>query len=78
MFFAASILDNGTEINIPIRTNNVFTRCPGCGKPLSVNLENLLDDGISNLEDTYIYCRNPRCGGKTVAARIPGAKGRSL
>jgi hypothetical protein len=69
MFYAKTTLSDGAEISVT--THNVYTHCPSCGIELAVNLDNVLRDGIGNLEDTWIFCRNVTCGGKTISVCIP-------
>lgn len=42
-----------------IEDSNVFTACPICGKEHAVDLVGVLQDGISDLYGTAVYC--PEC-----------------
>ena len=69
MFFVKEKLSDAVEVSVEITDENVFTRCPGCGDEVSVDLAELFSDGVSDLYGTAVYCdecsrkiRNERCG----------------
>lgn len=45
-----------------IEEDNVFTKCPRCGREIQINLANTLVDGQLDLYGTSIYCH--RCSEK--------------
>lgn len=47
---------------VEITPENVFTKCPGCGKEHKVNLEDILKDPDTCLYSTAVYC--PACSQK--------------
>ena len=42
-----------------IREDNVFTRCPECGREHAVDLQEMLKGGDADLYGTQVYC--PEC-----------------
>lgn len=50
----------GRKVNI--REDNVFTRCPACGKEHAVDIVELFSGGDIDLYGTAIYC--PECAEK--------------
>ena len=69
MFYVKTQLTEETTLTTEITDENVFTRCPGCGDEVSVDLAELFSDGESDLYGTAVYCeecsrkiRNERCG----------------
>lgn len=48
---------NGRKLEIT--EDNVFTRCPVCGKEFTVDVSELFQDGDIDLYGTSIYC--PEC-----------------
>jgi len=69
MFYVKEKLNDAVEATVEITDENVFTRCPGCGDEVSVDLAELFSDGESDLYGTAVYCkecsrkiRNERCG----------------
>lgn len=57
MFYVKERLSDTTEVSIEINDENVFTRCPGCGSEVSIDLAELLSDGESDLFGTAVYCK---------------------
>lgn len=69
MFYVKEKLSDAVAVSIEITDENVFTRCPGCGDEVSVDLAELFSDGESDLYGTAVYCdecsrkiRNERYG----------------
>lgn len=52
----------GTEINVEICDNNVFTVCPECGKEHAVDLTKIFTHGDGSFYATRAYC--PKCSAK--------------
>lgn len=48
-----------------IEADNVFTACPICGKEHAVDLASILQDGMSDLYGTAVFC--PDCARKHAA-----------
>ena len=59
-YYVKAITENGGEIRIPITEDNVFTRCPQCGKEHWVS--NFIDivqgDEDFDLYGTQTYCES--------------------
>jgi hypothetical protein len=56
MFYVKEKLTGAVEVSIEISDENVFTRCPGCGDEVSIDLAKLFSDGESDLYGTAVYC----------------------
>lgn len=54
MFYVKSQINEEMTASIEIHDNNVFTRCPVCGKEKQVDIQDVLQDG--DLYGTAIYC----------------------
>ena len=52
-------LKDKREHKLFIEADNVFTACPICGKEHAVDLVGVLQDGMSDLYGTEVYC--PEC-----------------
>lgn len=61
MFYIKERLHDGAEIKIEITDENVFCRCPLCGREVAVDLENVLSSG-GGLYGTSVFCE--RCAEK--------------
>ena len=69
MFYVKERLNDAVEMNVEITDENVFTRCPGCGDEVCVDLAELFGgDEDCDLYGTAVYCeecsrkiRNERC-----------------
>ena len=55
MFYTKLKLNNRT-IKLPIKTNNIFAVCPGCGKEVEVNWLNAMMSKPEDIECIDIYC----------------------
>ncbi len=64
MFYLKQRLFGDTTILREIHADNVYTRCPCCGKEFTVDLAAVLRDGASGLEDTVVLC--DECSGDTL------------
>ena len=56
MFYVKERLSDILKVTVEITDKNVFTRCPGCGNEVSVDLAELFSDGESDLYGTAVYC----------------------
>ena len=56
MFYLKTELANSKVVKIDITDENVFTRCPDCGRELPVDLVEILSDGEGDLFSTSITC----------------------
>ena len=56
MFYLKTKLANGKVIKTNITDENVFTRCPDCGRELPVDLVEVVADGEGDLFSTSIIC----------------------
>lgn len=58
MFYVKEAINDTMEITIEINDENVFCRCPVCGREVSVNLEDVLGDGKGDLFGTAVMCED--------------------
>ena len=56
MFYIKTELPDGKTVKTEVTDENVFTRCPGCGDEVSVDLAELFSDSESDLYGTAVYC----------------------
>lgn len=56
MFYLKAKLANGKVVRTDITDENVFTRCPDCGRELSIDLVEVFSDGEGDLFSTSIIC----------------------
>ena len=56
MFYIKTKQYCGKTINIEITDENVFTRCPGCGREMPVDLAEIFADAEGDLFSTKIFC----------------------
>lgn len=61
MFYAVC-RHEGLQVQVPIRKDNVVTRCVKCGKALHVDLEDLFEAGDVHLDTTGVVCE--KCSGE--------------
>lgn len=63
MFYVKTKVNGETTITTEITDENVFTRCPKCGKEFDVHLSGVLTNG-GDLCGTTVYCAE--CSAKKV------------
>ena len=56
MFYIKTQISDAAELNVEIQDDNVFTRCPACGREFAIDIAELLQDGESDLYGTAVYC----------------------
>ena len=66
MFYVKERINEGAEISIDITDENVFCRCPICGREVLVDLEDVLGDGNGDLFGTSVMCED--CSRKLMEA----------
>ena len=54
MFYIKTELPDGKTVKTEVTDENVFTRCPGCGDEVSVDLAELFSDSESDLYGTCL------------------------
>lgn len=57
MFYTKIKISEGTTLTTELTDENVFTRCPECGKEVAIDLCDVFADG-GDLFGTAIYCSN--------------------
>ena len=61
MFYVRERIGDAVEVSVEINDENVFTRCPRCGKEVPVDLAELFHcDEDSDLYGTGVFC--DECG----------------
>ena len=56
MFYIKTKQHSGKMVSTEITDENVFTRCPGCGREMPVDLADIFADGEGDLFSTKIFC----------------------
>jgi|GEM_PF-190859 len=56
MFYLKTKMPNGEVVKTEITDENVYTRCPDCGRELPVDLVEIFSDGKGDLYSTNIIC----------------------
>ena len=56
MFYIKTKQHSGKMVSTEITDENVFTRCPGCGREMPVDLAEIFTDGEGDLFRTKIFC----------------------
>ena len=56
MFYIKTKHHSGKMVSTEITDENVFTRCPGCGREMPVDLAEIFTDGEGDLFSTKIFC----------------------
>jgi hypothetical protein len=56
MFYLKTKQANGKVVNTEITDENVFTRCPECGRELPIDLVELFSDGEGDLYSLSVIC----------------------
>ena len=56
MFYLKTQMPNGGVVKTEITDENVYTRCPDCGRELPVDLVEVFSDGKGDLYSTSIIC----------------------
>ncbi len=58
MFYIKTELPDGKTVKTDVTDENAFTRCPECGKEISVDLAELFSDGESDLYSSAVICED--------------------
>ena len=58
MFYVKEPINDAMEVTIKISEENVFCRCPVCGREVLVDLEEVLGDGKGDLSGTAVLCED--------------------
>ena len=56
MFYIKTKLPDGKTTKTEITDENVFTRCPECGREMTVDLAELFSDGEGDMFSTGVIC----------------------
>lgn len=56
MFYVKEKISDAVNVTVEITDENVFTRCPGCGNEVCIDLAELFSDGECDLYGTSVYC----------------------
>ena len=56
MFYVKAQINDAISLTAEIHDDNVFTRCPKCGRELAIDIVELFRDGESDLYGTAVYC----------------------
>lgn len=58
MFYVKEPINDAMEVTVEINDENVFCRCPVCGREVQVDLEQVLGDGKGDLFGTAVLCED--------------------
>ena len=58
MFYIKDTLFGAIEVTTDIGPDNVFCKCPYCGKEVHVNLSLLMSEGQSDISSRSVVCDN--------------------
>ena len=58
MFYIKDTLFGAIEVTTEIGPDNVFCKCPYCGKEVHVNLSLLMSEGQSDISSRSVVCDN--------------------
>ena len=58
MFYVKEPINDAMEVTVEISDENVFCRCPVCGREVLVDLEEVLGDGKGDLPGTAVLCED--------------------
>jgi hypothetical protein len=56
MFYIKTKQHSGKTITTEITDENVFTRCPECGRAMPIDLAEIFSDGEGDLFSTQVFC----------------------
>ena len=57
MFSIRVPMSDTVSLCVKIRTGSVFTRCACCGREMTVDLADVFANGVDELENTDVLCR---------------------
>lgn len=60
MFYVKAKISKSAEVRVDITDENVFCKCPVCGKEVQVYLSDILKDEDADLTGTAVFC--DECG----------------
>ena len=58
MYYVKEPIHDAMEVTVEINDENVFCRCPVCGREILVDLEEVLGDGKGDLFGTAVLCED--------------------
>ena len=58
MFYIKDTLFGAIEVTTEIGPDNLFCKCPYCGKEVHVNLSLLMSEGQSDISSRSVVCDN--------------------
>lgn len=56
MFYVKQALTDRAEVTVEITDDNVFCRCPLCGREVAVDLQEILAEEDTDLMGTVVLC----------------------
>ncbi len=59
MFYVKEKISDSAELKVEVTDENVFGRCPLCGKEIEIDLVDLFKDRDADLYSTQVLC--PAC-----------------
>mgnify|MGYP001374141758 FL=1 len=58
MFYVKEPIHDAMEVTVEINDENVFCRCPVCGREILVDPDEVLGDGKGDLFGTEVLCED--------------------
>ena len=68
MFYIKTKRHCGKTITTEITDENVYTRCPECGREMPIDLAEIFSDGEGDLSSTQVFCA--ACAKRSVMSRL--------
>jgi hypothetical protein len=56
VFYVKATLSPGVTLITRVQNDNIYTRCPDCGKELQIDLNQLIHDDQIDLDESSINC----------------------
>lgn len=63
VFYVKQKISDECSITIDITDENIYTKCPGCGTEIQVDISEVFEDG-GDLYGTHIFCKKCSEDGK--------------
>jgi hypothetical protein len=63
MSYIKAKVSDGVSVLAELHDDNVFTRCPGCGREVGIDLAELFGNSGGDLYGTSVYCVECSKGG---------------
>lgn len=72
MFYVKEQLNDAMEVSVEINDENVYCRCPKCGREVQTDLADVFADGEIDLFGTAVFCG--KCAKKITEGKSYGCE----